>query len=156
MGKNNGNYKDRMNEILESQRALDKQVRKMKVQCAHVNKNGKLKLTEVGNGYFECDICGERFSLAPIDRHTLDAAVEVIHNAAQTIRCYSDAEQDRNLIVAIGELDYNVRELPDIYEKVSSAYTRNQGGKKRNKNKNRNQGGGFGQFGAGNVSFLGR
>jgi hypothetical protein len=80
----------------------------------------------------------------------IDAAVKTLHDAIQQIRCYSDINQDDKLIRLLGELDFNLQETSELYDRVVNVYGREQGQKKK---KNREDD--FGTYGSQALSFIG-
>jgi hypothetical protein len=156
-GNNNykGNFKNKLAKMQQVRQELEKESKRIVVECSHQNEKGKLKIRAVSNnGDYECKYCGAKFNMNPISRNTLADATETLHNAIQQIRCYSDIHSDAKLIHALGEIDYNIGETGELYDRVTNVYGKGNGNKKK-KNKNRGDGGGqFGSYGSGSLSFI--
>lgn len=149
-GKHNS-FKEKMAKMEQVRRELEKEKKKMAVQCAHQNDKGKLKIYAVNeHGEYECKYCHQRFNMNPISESELRESLKVAHDAIQQIRCYSDIEEDEKLIRLLGELDYNLQETSELYQRVLSMYGRGNGKKKKNKNRDD-----FGNYSSGQLSFIG-
>lgn len=154
MGKN----KDIMmskKEIMRAKKETEKQERLIKSLCAHQKKNGKLAVRPIGNrGDYICEICDEEFNMNPVSSQDLQAAIQVVHNAIQQCRAWSDIESDEKIIRALGETDYNIGYvLPALYKKILTHYSKD--GKKKNKNNNHREDE-FGSYANGRFSSFGR
>jgi uncharacterized Zn-finger protein len=146
-------FKDKLAKIEQVRKEMEKERKKIVVECAHQNEKGKLKIYPVNEkGEYECKYCKARFNMNPITETELETALKTAHDAIQQIRCYSDIDEDDKLIRLLGELDYNLLETEELYKRVANVYGRGNG-KKKNKNKNRNDD--FGTYGSQSLSFIG-
>lgn len=157
MGKKSGKlFKEKINRIEQARKAMEKESKRLVVECSHQNENGKLKLYPVSDhGDYECKYCHTRFNMNKINFNDLKSSIEVVHNAIQQIRCYSDSdsEKDAQLIRVLGELDFNVHEVAELYDRIVRVYGKGNGKKKHH---NRDSNDGFGGFGsAASISFIG-
>jgi uncharacterized Zn-finger protein len=159
MSKENNNkkknlFRDKLNKIEQVRREMEKERKKIVVECAHQNEKGKLKIYPVNeHGEYECKYCKARFNMNPLSQADIKDASKVIHDAIQQVRCYSDPDEDEKLIRLLGELDFNLSETSELYERVVSVYGRGNGKKKDGKNKNRESD--FGGYASGSLSFIG-
>jgi hypothetical protein len=149
-------FRDKLDKMDQVRRELEKEHKKLIVECPHQNEKGKLKISQVNeHGEYECKFCKQRFNMDPLTQTDIKAAQKILHDAIQQIRCYSEPESDDKLIRLLGELDYNLSETSELYERVVSVYGRGNGNKK-NKNKNKDRGGNdMGGYGTGQLSFIG-
>lgn len=149
-----GNKKQLFGELAELdnlQKELMKRRKKAIVKCDH-QKNGKLRLIPRGNGEFGCELCGEEFSMTPMKANVIEEAAEILHDAIQQIRVHAK-EGEEEIVTVLGKLDFNIREVPELYRRSLDENIRGKGKKNKNKNRNRD---GFGNFDRpGQVSFLG-
>lgn len=154
MAKKRKQYLDKLAKIQQIEREVEKEKKKIVVECSHQNEKGKLKIEPIGDhGEFMCKICKVEFNMEKLPTETIEDASKILHDAIQQIRCYSDADRDSRLIRLLGELDYNLAETAELYQRVVNVYTRDKG--KKNKNNKRNEG--FGSFGTGGgLSFIGK
>lgn len=147
-------FKNKLDKMEQIRRQIEKESKKIVVECSHQNEKGKLKIHPINDrGDFECKYCKSRFNMNQIHRDTIDEAINVLHNVIQQTRCFSDIEEDDKIIRLLGELDYNLQETGELYERVRAAYGRNGGNKK--KKKKHDSGDNFGSYAGGNLSFLG-
>ena len=116
-------------ELKERIQAIEEEIRKAKrakdkllIDCAHQSKKGKLKLINISGDMYKCKFCDVKFSLQPVSQAKLEDAIKVLHNVIQQIRSFSDQEKDVKLIRHLGEIDFNLTELPDIYSAIMSQY----------------------------------
>ena len=150
MGKKKNAFKEKLKTIEQVRRQMEKERKKIVVECAHQNDKGKLKIYPVNEfGEYECKYCKTRFNMNPIPSAELDEAIKTIHDAIQQISCYSDIDEDDKLIRLLGELDFNLQETAELYERVVSVYGRGTG-KKKHKDEYE-----FGAYGTGALSFIG-
>jgi len=149
-------FREKLNRIQEAQKQMEKETKKVLVECAHQNEKGKLKIYPVNeHGEYECKYCKQRFNMDIIKEHILDGSIKVVHDAIQQIRCHSDAEEDAKLIRLLGELDFNIQETKELYTRVVTVYGKGKGNKdKRNKNRNNENNDGYGSYGSGPLSFI--
>lgn len=160
MAKDNKNkaknlFREKMSKIEKIRKDTEKELKKIVVDCAHQNEKGKLKIHPVGNpadGNYECKYCKTRFNMNPIKDAELDTAIEIVHDAIQQIRCFSDYREDEKLIRLLGELDFNMQETKELYTRAISVYGRGNGKKKDKKNRNNDSD--FGNYGSGPISFI--
>ena len=147
MGKNKDKFENKRS-ILEEQRILEKKLRKLKIPCSHTNNKGKLKVDFINGTLAECKKCGAKFDFGQIELKDLDKAIMVVHNAVNQIKAFSnDPESERGIIIQLGEIDYNLSELRELYKRAVNSYSKNNN-KKKNKSDD-----GFGSYGISNIGF---
>lgn len=129
-----------LRQIEEAQRDLEKKKRQLAIKCNHRTKHGEFNFSPEGSTIVKCNSCKDEFDIARIKKDTLEESVQVIHSAIQQIRMLSNPEEDKHVIKSLGDLDYNLRSIPDIYRRVDEVHGKNKG-KNKNKNKNKNRGG---------------
>ena len=152
--KQNNLFRDKLNQIEQASREMEKERKKIVVECAHQNEKGKLKIYPIGeNGMYQCKYCKAKFNMMPIPTSTLGDALETVHNAIQQIRCLSDVNEDYKMIKLLGSLDFNLQETQELYTRIVSVYGNGHTKNKNKKNKNREDG--FGGYGSGQLSFIG-
>ncbi len=136
---------------LEEQKIRLKQ-RRIAAQCTHQD-GDKLDLVELNNkGDFECQICGVQFNINPISKEDLHQAYTTLHNAIQQIRSIGNATKNMNTIIELGEIDFNLRQIEDLYGRFVRDLSRNKRGRKDKRNQHNN----YGSYGHGNISFIGK
>lgn len=151
---NKTQFKDKLHKMEQIRKQIEKEQKRMVIECSHTNENGKLKIKPIGShGDFECKYCKSRFNMNQVHRDTIEDATKVLHDVLQQIRCLSDVEVDYETIRKLGELDYNLQETAELYERVREVYSQ-QGGKKKKKKKH-DSGDSFGNYGGSQLSFLG-
>jgi maltooligosyltrehalose synthase len=144
-------FMDKLNKIEQIQREIQKEKKKVVVECSHQNEKGKLKIHPVNDsGEYECKYCKARFNMNKLSEKEINGAVKMLHDAIQQIRCYSDMNQDDKLIRLLGELDFNLQETSELYDRVVNVFGREQGQKKK---KHREDD--FGTYGSQSLSFIG-
>ena len=149
MAKNDNYYADKKS-LLEEQRELEKKIAKMKIPCSHTSNKGKVKVDFEANGLGKCKICGTKFRFDIIDLNDLDKAIMIVHNAINQVKVFSDdPNRERKVIIKLGELDYNLSELRELYKRAS----KDLGNGKKKKNKSHDDQ--FGSYGTGNIGFVG-
>lgn len=137
--KKEDSYKDAAKTLEARRRQLEKEAAKLKAHCDHRSKKGSLKISPIKGSKVICDKCNETFDLSIIDNDTLSSAVEVVHNAIQQVRCMTgDKERDQDLLVVYGEMDYNLKNLANVYAKLKS-----KAGQKEKQHKNNDDGLGY-------------
>lgn len=148
-GKEVKSFVDSLKSLESKRRELEKQAAKLKANCFHKGKSGKLKVNELKGSKVICDKCGEVFDVAVIPEEKLKESVEIVHNALQQVRCMArqDKESDVELCQIYGDIDYNIKNLPVVYAKIVNKMGN---GKKKHKKQNND----YGYYGK-NVSFLG-
>lgn len=152
MGKNKNSSFETMRDLQEERKKLEKKMAKVKIPCSHTNSNGKIKVEFRKGTIAECKKCGCVFDFERISDEDLNDAVEVIHNAINQIKALSnDPEKEMKIIETLGQIDYSLSELAELYTRTVSKY--GKGGKK-NKNKNKNNDS-IGSYGVGNLDLLG-
>jgi len=139
-------FRDKIAAIEKAEAEVKKERKKIVVQCSHQNSKGKMKIYHIGNSNFKCKYCGEVFSMKPVSMGELKSAVETLHNVIQQMRAFSDPESDMRFIEHLGEMDFNIEELPAVYDRINSLMS------KKKKNKNNNDEIGF--SGMRGISFL--
>lgn len=141
----------KLDEIEQLLRKAERERRKVAAECSHQSEKGKLKLNALHNGEFQCKLCKERFSMDIIDRTQIEKSVDILNNAIQQIRCFSDPTENEQVIRRLGEMAFNLKEVSSLYERIVESSTR--GNKHKNKNKHKNEDD-FGSWGGG-ISFIG-
>lgn len=140
--------------LAEAKKQIKEEQKKLVVECAHQNANGKLKLYPVNDrGDFKCKYCEAVFNMNPKKKEELEKAVNTIHDAIQQIRCFSDVEEDAKTIKVLGEVDFNLSTSIELYERIVNAFSKN--GKKKKKNHNNHNNDSFGSYGSNSLSFIG-
>lgn len=158
MGKHSKkNLISELHEIEQATKDIQKQRRKIMIKCSHHNHNGKLKIESIDDeGTYRCKICKAVFNMNPIKKEDLEEAVEIVHNALQQIRCHaansSDAEE--KIVKLMGELDFNLQESVEIYDRIVRIYMKGEG-KNKDKKKRYDDDASFGRWGGQPISFLG-
>jgi coenzyme F420-reducing hydrogenase beta subunit len=148
-------FRDKLSKMEQVRRELEKEQKKLVVECSHQNEKGKLKIYQINEqGEYQCKYCKQTFNMDPLSQADIKAATKIMHDAIQQVRCYSDPTEDEKLIRLLGELDFNLSETAELYERVASTYGKGNG-KKNKKNKNKGDGNDFGAYGAGQLSFIG-
>ena len=140
--------------IAKERKEIERREREIRSQCSHTNHKGDFVLDFFGNGSdARCKICGEEFNMDPINNQELKNAINVVHNAIQQCRSFSDACEDVNIVTMLGRADYNVTALlPALYRNVSKEFYKGSNNKK-NKNKKK-QHDSFGGYSNGRFSSL--
>ena len=144
---------DDIEDLKEAQKAISKKIEKAKIPCSHSNDNGKIKIRflDEGTTRVQCKRCGEIFDFRTVDGETLRNAVTVVHNAINQIKALSDnPREEKKLINTLGEMDYNLKNLIEIYDATTKSFNKGNG-KKKKKNHDYDS---FGQFGAGSVRYI--
>lgn len=144
---------DGIDDLKEAQKAIAKKIEKAKIPCSHTNENGKIKIRFLneGNTKVQCKRCGSIFDFRTISMEDLRDAIGVIHNAINQIKALSDKPvEEKKLIKLLGEMDYNLINVEEIYENCTRSY--NKHGNKKKKKKNNYDS--FGQFGASSVRYI--
>jgi len=153
MAKGKRKFVEKIARIKELQKEAEKERRKAIIECAHQNEKGKLKIHPVNEkGDYECKYCEEQFNMNSISRSNIEDAIETMHNAIQQIRCFSDPEDDAKLVRLLGELDFNMQEVGELYERIVNLYGKN---KKKNRGDKYKDHDSFGSYGASSLSFIG-
>jgi hypothetical protein len=146
------NFLSKLERINEAQKEFEKERKKVIIHCAHQNDSGKLKIKPINEkGDYECKYCHVEFNMNTIQENDIKDACKTLHNAIQQIRSFSDSEDDAKLITVLGELDFNLQETAELYDRIVNAYGKN----KKNKKKKYNDRDDFGSYGVGSISFIG-
>ena len=147
MGKNT-NFTS-MNDLFEEKRKLEKKMAKISIPCSHTNSKGKLKVDIIKGNLVRCKNCGCKFEFDTIDSDELRDAITTIHNVInQTKALTDDPERDKTIIKTLGDIDYNLSQLEELYNRTSNKYSKSG---KKNKNKNNDS---FGRYGVGAIDFI--
>ena len=153
MGKENNKKKSsdfvEMRDLREEQKKLDKKKKKVAIPCSHTNAKGKLKLNFLGKGNLvQCEKCETVFDFSTISHDDLKDAIRIVHNAINQVKVMTDdPEKEYAVISNLGQLDYNLKELEELYRRATNKYGK---GEKKKKNKDD-----FGQYGINALSFTG-
>lgn len=159
MGKHDGEKKnkgfeciDSIEDLKEAQKAISKKIEKAKIPCSHTNENGKIKIKFLDDSTrVQCKKCGAMFDFKTVDMDTLNDAIRIVHNAINQVKVLSDnPSEDKKVIRLLGELDYNLGNLSELYEATTKSFNKNKN-KKKKKNRDYDS---FGQFGAGSVRYI--
>jgi len=132
------------------ERDFHKEKKKIAIHCCHQNEKGKLKIYpyEKGKtGDYQCKYCKTIFNMNHISKEELKDALSTLHNAIQQIRSFADCDKDEKIIMLLGELDFNLHETKELYERYADIY-----GKRNKKKKDRDD---IGSYGVGSISFIG-
>ena len=141
-------FKEKLDALAKADEELRRERKKIIIQCSHHNSKGKLKLEQLENGKWQCKYCHETFHMAPINQQELREAYQVLHDAIQQMRAFSDPEKDERLIVHLGEIDFNLGEILPTYDKIINFYSAKKGKKDKYKEEE------IGFSGMGSLSFL--
>lgn len=134
-----------LRQIEQAQKELEKQKRLLAVKCNHRTKSGEFNFFPVNGGTLvRCNSCKDEFDIANLDEDKLKKSVDYVHSAIQQTRMLSNPDDDKAIIKQLGDLDYNLRSVPEIYHRVQEVHSRN---KKSKKNKNKGGGGSIGAYG---------
>lgn len=148
MGKNNNDFQT-MSDLMEEKKKLEKKLSKVMIPCSHTNSNGKLKVDFIGRTRCRCKKCGAEFDFEQVSQDEAKEAIATLHNMINQIKALSDdPEKEFSVIKELGSIDYNLKEVCDLYEKTIANNTR--GGKKKKK-QNDNV---FGSYGSGSLKFI--
>ena len=143
--------------IVEAEQKLKRERQKLIIPCSHTKKGGeKLNLNLVddntGETIAKCNQCGTKFSLTPVREDELRDAVMVIHDAVNQLKIYSeDPKAEAKMIEALGNIDFNVLNLPEMYKTAVEQYS----GKKKKKRRN-NSDDNYGSYGGASLFGSGR
>lgn len=151
MGKKKNNDFTPMSDLMEEKKKLEKKMGKISIPCSHTNDNGKVKFDFLGKGNLvRCKKCGCTFDFGTIDPDDLHKAVLTVHNAINQVKSMTDdPNREAGVINTLGNLDYNMKEMEELYRKTVFNY--HKGGKKKKNRKNND----FGQYGYNNIDFIG-
>lgn len=156
MGKKNKNeYKAEGNyltDLYKEKERIEKEIRRAAIKCSHTNSEGKLKVTfPNGDSIAVCKKCKTRFDFGKVRREQLDTAIKIMHNVINQCKALTnDPNENRDVIKSLGEFDYNLDGIKELYLRAIN----DEGGKKKKKNKNKNHDS-FGSFGGREIDFLG-
>lgn len=147
MGKKNNDFQG-IGDLLAKKKKLEKEIKRIAVPCSHLNKKGELKV-ELSDGVAKCKKCGLRFGLDQYSSDTVRESVRVVHDVLNQLKVFSDSPDDDNdLIRSLGELDFNLSSIEELYSRMLEEQGR---GKKKKKNNDYDA---FGSIGR-DVSFIG-
>lgn len=152
MGKNKKSYsKEGLASLAEKRKKIDREMKRVSIPCSHQNAKGKLKVEAINNGtVVECKLCKSVFDIAKIDARELNNAVKIVHNAINQIKTLTDdPEREEEIIETLGNLDYSLGEIPELYERMYGKV-----GKKKKKDHNRDDS--FGYYGIQGMTMNGR
>ena len=155
MGKNNNKSDFQSMEDLQNEmKKLQKKMAKQSIGCSHTNDNGKLKVDFLHGTSCKCKKCKIEFDFEQIEEEEIKEAAKVIHNAINQIKALSDDPvKEKSVIIELGTIDYNLKELVELYIKTINQKTK--GGKKnKKKNKGNNNQNVFGNYGTSNIKFI--
>ena len=150
MAKNSKNGFQTMSDLMEEKKKLEKKLGKVMIPCSHTNSNGKLKVDFLNNRKVRCKKCGCEFSFEQVEADDARNAIRTVHDMINQIKAMSDdPEKESAVIEQLGNLDYNLKEMSDLYAKTVTNNAR--GGKKKKKNKDNNA---FGNYGTSSIKFI--
>jgi len=164
MGKNNYRFLEDLGSMDRQMRELERERKRKAARCVHRSEKGNLKiepLSEHDRDYMEgevrCKYCKIHWNMNPMTMDELDAGITIVHNAIQQIRSLgeTDSEKELKLAVFLGELDYNLDSLNELYNRTLQTFGRGAGsGKKKNKNRGDREDN-LGGYSSGTISFIG-
>lgn len=148
MGKKNKDFGTlSVSDLKDQQRKLEKKIKQITIPCPHTKSNGKLCGKFIKGDLFKCDRCGEVFSFAQVSGQTLKDAVDTCTNVLNQIKAFSqDPKEDADLIKSLGEIAYNLGEVPELYSRTMNIDRK----KKKNRNEDDDDFGGYGT-----LTFIG-
>lgn len=151
MAKKNNDFTP-MSDLMEEKKKLEKKMKKITIPCSHTNSNGKVKIDFIGKGNLvRCKKCGCKFDFSVIDSDNLRNAIRTVHNAINQVKAMTDdPEREETVIKNLGELDYNLDAMEELYSKTVYQYNKT-GGKKKKKHNNND----YGNYGANSIDFIG-
>lgn len=150
MGKNNKYEFQSMADLMEEKKKLEKKIAKTTIPCSHTNSNGKLKVDFFGKNMARCRKCGAEFSFEQVSAEEAAGAIRTLHDMINQIKALSDdPEKEFSVIKELGSLDYNLKEVGELYAKTIAHNSRG-GGKKKKKNHDN----AFGNYGTSNIRFI--
>jgi hypothetical protein len=82
-----------------------------------------------------------------IEKSNLLNAVQVIHNAIQQIRALNEIDEDKKILKYLGEMDFNIQELSELYDRIVAVYGKNKKKKRRDDDD-------IGSYGVGALEFI--
>lgn len=149
MGKKHNDLFETKKSLLEEQKKLQKKIAKIRIPCSHTSAKGKLKVEFIKGTLCECENCGTKFDFEQIDLKELEDAILVVHNAINQIKAFTnDPDNDRRIITTLGDLDYNLSEIKELYKRATKEF-----GKGKKKKKSHDDA--FGSYGASSINFVG-
>ena len=154
--KHNSNpaFESKINDLREEQKKLTRKLKQLVVPCSHTNSNGKLKVEHLKGDMYRCTKCGCEFSFRSIPQDELEHAANVLHDALNQAKALSnDPEREISVINTLGQTDYNLMEFPELYDRITRKFGKNNGDHKKKKHKNKDVD--FGSYGVGELSFGG-
>jgi transcription elongation factor Elf1 len=129
-------------------KSVQRRRKEILVRCNHQNANKKLKLIPLNDrGDFKCKICHQTFNMNLIEKSNLLNAVQVIHNAIQQIRALNEIDEDKKILKYLGEMDFNIQELSELYDRIVAVYGKNKKKKRRDDDD-------IGSYGVGALEFI--
>ena len=150
--KNKSEYFAAMKDLQAEQARIQKKLKQIEIPCSHTKSNGKLTVEFIGkHDLCKCKRCGAKFSFATISSETLNDAIKTCYNAINQIKVFSnDPDEEARVIRSLGELSYNLKEIPELYDRVVG-----KDGKKDKKNKNKKRDDYGANYGYGSIGFIG-
>lgn len=147
MGKKNDF--NEMGNLLEEKKKLDRKIKRAAIACSHLGKNGKVKFDiDQSTGQCVCKRCGTKFNFAQYSAATANECIKGVHDIINQIKVFTDdPDEDAGLIRTLGEIDYNLQTVKELYNRLISD------GKHNKKKKNSNDYGSFGNIGR-DLSFV--
>lgn len=147
-----GNHKDELTDVSSlyaEQKKIARKIEQAKIPCSHTNAKGKLKVKFMDNNLVKCQRCGTVFSFEPVSNKELKNAVQTVHNAINQCKALSnDPRGEASLIKTLGNMDFNLTELLQLYERIS-----NNGDKKKKKKNKKDRYDSFGESGMDALRF---
>lgn len=149
MGKKHNDVFETKKSLLEEQKKLQKKIAKIRIPCSHTTAKGKLKVDFINGAYCECKNCGTKFDFEQIELKDLEDAILTVHNAINQIKAFTNnPDDDRRIIITLGDLDYNLSEIKELYKRTTKEFGK---GKKNKKSYDDS----FGSYGASSINFVG-
>lgn len=133
--KNKENLGGRRAKLGELRREIRLREKEIIADCSHQDRKGNFTIHPIGSGIYECEECGEKFSMDKVGNKEIQAAIQTIHNAINQIRILADLRKPKDVVISktVGALNFDVKEIAELYERI----VRRKG--KENKNHKRDR-----------------
>lgn len=152
----NKSFEDKSIEELE--REVNRRKKEKAAKCSHQNKKGEFIIYPLGENIFECENCGDRFSMEKIGNGELRAAINTLHNAINQVRIMSNLNKEKDVAISrvLGVLNFDIKEVQEFYERIVRKKGKDKNKRDRRKHKHNNQNNdGFGGYSyGGSLSFI--
>lgn len=132
MGKH---YEKKLQQLDDIMKKAKKAQKEAVIECAHQKGNGKIKIKIINSqGDCRCPRCETEYNINPVSKRNAEEAYTVLHNMIQQARSFCDPEKESAKIRLLGEMDYNLSEFLEVYDRMLNAFSKKGGGKKGGKN----------------------